>query len=449
MFVDQIEITVEAGHGGNGAATFRREKFVPRGGPSGGDGGRGGSIILRVDGNLSTLLDFRYHRQYRAESGCAGMAKKRDGQDGKDLILSVPPGTIVTDLGSGQRIADLIEVGQEAVVAAGGAGGRGNLHFTSSVRQAPRFAELGAPGERRRLRLDLKLVADVGVIGLPSVGKSTLIAAVSAARPKIAEYPFTTLTPNLGLVGIGMGESFVLADMPGLIEGAHVGAGLGDRFLRHVDRTSVLIHMLDASGLSGRDPIEDFQTVNAELSLHSPELAARSQIVALNKVDLAADRTPIYRLIDSLERNGWEVYAVSAAAREGLDPLMLAAWRRVQAARSAPVRESVVETAPHVVFHGPSSSQDRHWEVGRDPDGGWRVEGAWIERLVGRTDLNNDAGLTRLQYTIEKAGIHRKLREMGAQDQDIVRVGQTEFVFDDEDVDRDRRRRRRQRAEPA
>src|SRR5262245_16428476 len=273
MFVDQGEIEVKAGDGGNGAVTFRKEKFVPRGGPSGGDGGRGGGIVLEVDPHLSTLLDFRYKRHYKAERGGDGRSKDMYGKDSADLVLKVPPGTAAYDRDSGVLVADLIELGSRAMVAKGGVGGRGNAHFASSIQQAPKFAEKGEPGEERWLRLELKLLADVGLLGFPSVGKSTLIAAVSAARPKIAEYPFTTLVPNLGVVYMEPGKSFVMADLPGLIEGAHEGAGLGHQFLRHVERTRVLVHMLDISGMTGRDPLEDFRVINRELELYSPELA--------------------------------------------------------------------------------------------------------------------------------------------------------------------------------
>jgi GTP-binding protein len=462
MFVDQAEVWVEAGAGGAGAATFRREKFVPRGGPSGGDGGSGGSIILEADPGLSTLLDFRYSRQYRADRGQDGQAKKRAGASGKDLVLRVPEGTLVTDADTGEAVADLIEPGQRFVVARGGAGGRGNLHFASSVRQAPRFAELGEPGQSRRLRLDLKLVADVGVVGFPSVGKSTLIAAASAARPKIAEYPFTTLTPNLGLVCIGPSESFVLADMPGLVEGAHTGAGIGDRFLRHIERTRVLIHMLDVSGLTERSPLADFRAVNWEMALHSPDLASRPQIVALNKTDLVADADRCSRIASELERDGWEVHKVSAATHAGVRELLRAVWQRLRSldtaaerpeagavARGAvPNEASAACPAGHMVFRGPERTREREWKVAREADGAWAVFGRSLERLVRRTDLSNDQAVARLQHALEKAGVHRKLREMGACQDDTVRIGEAEFVFDDEDLERVRHRRRRRKGEP-
>lgn len=450
MFIDQVEITVEAGAGGKGAATFRREKFVPRGGPSGGDGGRGGSIILEVDPGLGTLLDFRYNRRFRAGDGEEGQAKKRSGRDGEDVVIRVPPGTVVTDMETGQVLADLVRPGERVTVARGGSGGRGNLHFTSSVRQAPHFAELGEPGEKRRLRLDLKLVADVGVIGFPSVGKSSLIAAASAARPKIAEYPFTTLTPHLGLVAIGPGESFVLADMPGLIEGAHAGAGLGDRFLRHIERTLVLIHMLDVSGLSGRDPIQDFHTINMELALRSADLAARPQVIALNKIDVCADLALVERLERELARNGWEVHRISAATHAGVKELIHAVWQRVRRARLESAAVPVGGAPPqHVIIRGPSESDDRAWEVQREDGGVWRVRGKALERFVQRYDLDNEEAVRRLQHIFERTGVHRRLRELGASHGDTVRIGDSEFLFHDEDVEELAPRRRRMKREPA
>jgi len=466
MFVDQVEVWVEAGAGGGGAATFRREKFVPRGGPSGGDGGSGGSIILEADPNLSTLLDFRYSRHYRASRGQNGQAKKRAGADGKDLILHVPQGTVVTDADTGETIADLVTAGQRVVAAKGGAGGRGNRRFASSVRQAPRFADLGEPGQSRRLRLDLKLVADVGVVGFPSVGKSTLIAAASAARPKIAEYPFTTLTPNLGMVSIGPSESFVLADMPGLVEGAHAGAGIGDRFLRHIERTRLLIHMLDVSGLTQRDPMADFRAVNWEMALHSPDLASRPQVIALNKTDLVTDADQCDRIALELQRDGWEVHRLSAATHAGVRELLHAVWLRLGALESdvhgleayaaehrhddgAPLTAGeATHQAAHVVYRGPEHTKDRDWRIERDPDGTWAVVGRSLERLVQRTDLNNDQAVARLQHTLERAGVHRKLRDMGACQDDTVRIGDAAFVFDDEDLERIRHRRRRRKGEP-
>jgi GTP-binding protein len=335
QFVDQALIHVRAGAGGNGAVAFRREKFVPKGGPSGGDGGDGGSVIFQVDGGLSTLLDFRYQREYAAKAGESGANKDMYGRGGVDLVLRVPPGTQVYDEDSGTLLADLQADGESFVAARGGKGGRGNIHFASSTDRAPRKSEPGFPGEDRNLRLELKLLADVGLLGFPNVGKSSLIARVSAARPKIADYPFTTLVPNLGMVRLSDDRSFVVADVPGLIEGAHAGSGLGDRFLRHLERTRVLIHLLEVSPAPGRTPLRDFLTLNRELVLYDPELAKRPQIVVLNKIDLPDVKRRFAQLARPFKARGIELLAVSAATGQGLAPLLEQAWKEIAAARAS------------------------------------------------------------------------------------------------------------------
>lgn len=439
MFVDQVEIEVQAGDGGNGAATFRREKYVPHGGPSGGDGGHGGSVILEVDRNLSTLLDFRYKHSYKAERGGDGQKKDMFGRNGDDLVLAVPAGTAAYDADTGEIVADLTAVGQRAVVARGGTGGRGNVHFATSVQQAPRFAEMGEPGEHRKLRLELKLLADVGLLGFPSVGKSTIIAAVSAARPKIADYPFTTLVPNLGVVSVADGGSFVMADLPGLIEGAHEGAGLGLRFLRHVERTRVLVHVLDVGGMTGRDPLEDYAALNRELELYSDRLASLPQIVALNKIDLVSDEATLAPIEASLRQRGVEVLRISAATRHGLDALLYRVWTMIEAARAeTPPEETDVV---HITTEAHTSVRD--WEAIHDGEGEWSVAGKGLERVVAMTNLENEYAVRRLQRLLERIGVHRKLRELGAKDGDTVRIGSAEFVYEDEDVERDLPRRRR------
>ncbi len=325
-FVDEVVIRVRGGDGGNGAVAFRREKYVPKGGPSGGDGGDGASVVLVVDGGLSTLLDFRYRSEFDAPAGQNGANKDRYGRAGEDVVLRVPPGTQVFDVASGTLIADLQTDAGRFVVAQGGKGGRGNIHFTSSTDRAPRRAEPGTPGEERAIRLELKLLADVGLLGFPNVGKSSLIARISAARPKIADYPFTTLVPNLGSVRLSGERSFVVADIPGLIEGAHAGAGLGDRFLRHLDRTRVLVHLLDATA-TGRTPLRDFVAMNRELALYDPDLAARPQIVVLNKVDLPDVRRKLAALGRPFARRKIQLHAISAATGEGVGALLEAMWR--------------------------------------------------------------------------------------------------------------------------
>jgi GTP-binding protein len=333
QFIDEARIHVKAGDGGKGVVAFRREKFVPKGGPSGGDGGDGGSVVLVVDEGLSTLLDFRYRREYAAPSGEAGSNKDKYGRGGEDLVLRVPPGTQVHDEGTGEVIADLRTHDQRFVLAKGGKGGRGNIHFATSTDRAPRRAEPGFPGEEREVRLDLKLLADVGLLGFPNVGKSSLIARISAARPKIADYPFTTLVPNLGMVRLSGERSFVVADIPGLIEGAHEGAGLGDRFLRHVERTRVLVHLLDANAGPDRSPAGDFDAINRELTLFDPALARRPQIVVLNKVDLPDVEAVRKRLTTAFARRKIRLLAISAATGAGVPALLEEVWKVLAADR--------------------------------------------------------------------------------------------------------------------
>ena len=325
-FVDEATIRVKAGAGGKGAIAFRREKFVPKGGPSGGDGGAGASVILVVDEGLSTLLDFRYRHEFAAPSGDSGANKDRYGRGGEDVVLRVPPGTQVFDDATGALIGDLRAHGERLIVAQGGKGGRGNIHFATSTDRAPRKAEPGTPGEERTVRLELKLLADVGLLGFPNVGKSSLIARISAARPKIADYPFTTLVPNLGTVGLSGERSFVVADIPGLIEGAHAGAGLGDRFLRHLDRTRLLVHLLDATQ-TGRTPLRDYEAMNQELALYDPGLAARPQLVVLNKIDLPDVRKRAKQIARPFARRGIALHAISAATGEGTAELLESIWR--------------------------------------------------------------------------------------------------------------------------
>ncbi len=332
-FIDEALIRVKAGDGGNGAVAFRREKFVPLGGPSGGDGGDGGSIVIEVDEGLGTLLDFRYRTEYKAKSGENGSNKDMYGRGGDDLVLRVPPGTQVFDAGSGDRLGDLRNHGERMVVAQGGRGGRGNIHFKTSVAQAPRKAYPGRPGEEREIRLELKLLADVGLLGFPNVGKSSFIARVSAARPKIADYPFTTLAPNLGVVGMSGERSFVVADVPGLITGAHTGAGLGHRFLRHLERTRVLVHLIEVSPDPDRSPLDDYQALRRELSLFDPGLAERPEIVAFNKVDLPDTRKRITRLATAFARRKVPFFPISTVTGDGVPVLLEAIWKMLKRVR--------------------------------------------------------------------------------------------------------------------
>jgi GTPase len=321
-FIDEVKIRVIAGDGGRGCISFRREKFIPRGGPNGGNGGKGGDVIALADPQLTTLLDLRYQKQYKAGRGEHGLGKDQHGKTGDDRIIKVPVGTLIRDAGTGELIGDLKEAGQQVIVAAGGRGGKGNAHFVSSTNRSPRFAQPGEPGGDKELEIELRLLADVGIIGLPNAGKSTLIAAISAVRPKIADYPFTTLVPNLGVVGYGEGKSFVVADIPGLIEGAHEGHGLGDKFLRHVTRTSVLIHLLDASNIDEKDPLAEWKTVNRELELFDPELGKKSQIVVANKIDLPAGKNHVKLLAKKLPKSNQPLHAISAVTTEGVRALV-------------------------------------------------------------------------------------------------------------------------------
>jgi GTP-binding protein len=322
QFIDQVKVYVAAGNGGKGCVSFRREKFIPRGGPNGGDGGRGGHIIFRATGNINTLLDIRYQKQYRAEKGQHGMGKDMHGRNGKDLVIPVPMGTLVKDEETGEVLCDLTGEGQEYIAAKGGRGGLGNAHFKSATRQAPKFAQPGEPGEERLLVLELKLLADVGLIGLPNAGKSTLISSLSSARPRVADYPFTTLIPNLGVVKYREYQSFVIADIPGLIEGAHRGTGLGFQFLRHVERTSVLLHLVDISEMAGGDPVDHLEKINRELELYSPELISKPQAVAGTKLDIKGDGKRLDRLEQYCKDKGYDFYRICSVTGEGLNELV-------------------------------------------------------------------------------------------------------------------------------
>ncbi len=432
MFIDEVEIEVLAGNGGNGMVTFRKEKFVPRGGPNGGDGGHGGSIKFKVDPNVTTLLDYRYQQKFRADRGGDGGSKDMFGKDGGDLTLKVPVGTVVTDLATGQIIADLIAPDAKVIIARGGIGGRGNAHFTTSIHQAPKFAEKGEPGEQFRLRLELKLLADVGLLGFPNVGKSTLIAAVSAAKPKIANYPFTTLVPNLGVVYVERERHFVMADIPGIIEGASEGVGLGHQFLRHVSRSRLLIHILDVSGMTGRDPLNDFEVLNRELALYDERMARLPQVVALNKMDVAPEPEAVDELERILQERGHKVYRISAVTRTGLQPLIYDVMVRLEAIRAEDqANEERLANDVHIV--APVEEDENRWEASLVEPGVFQVVGKGIERMVAMADLENDYSVRRLQRSLDKIGITNRLRTLGAKDGDTVRIRDIEFEFEDED----------------
>jgi GTP-binding protein len=420
MFFDEARIWVKGGDGGDGSIAFRREKYVPFGGPSGGNGGAGGSVYLAVDPNLNTLVHFKKRSHFKAERGRHGSGQKQQGRSGEDLTVPVPPGTVVYDAESGEVVADLLEDGQQVLAASGGRGGRGNAAFASSTNQAPRLAEHGEPGQERWLRLELKLIADVGVIGMPNAGKSTLLSVVSAARPEIAAYPFTTLQPNLGVVTLDGYQSFVVADVPGLIEGASEGAGLGHQFLRHVERTRLLIHLLDGASA---DPLADHETINRELAQFSERLAAKPQIVVLNKMDLPDAQAwwPLVR--ETLEQRGIEVQAISAVSGQGVQELVRRAFERLQ---ELPVAEPGPE--------GPAllrpAETDEAFTVEREGDG-WRVRGVRVERIAAMTPFLIPEAVARFQRQLRALGVFDALREAGIQPGEMVRIGDRELEWQD------------------
>ena len=422
MFVDKAAITVAAGKGGNGAVAFHREKYVAAGGPDGGDGGRGGSIVLETDENMSTLMDFRYKRKYTAPNGGDGQGALKSGRDGADLVIRVPVGTVVRDKATGAVIHDMSDR-QPFVLARGGRGGWGNKHFATPTRQAPRFAKPGMEGQKREVVLELKLLADVGLVGFPNVGKSTLLAAVSRAHPKIADYHFTTLYPNLGVVWAAEGESFVMADIPGIIEGAAEGAGLGHDFLRHIERCRLLIHVVDASGSEGRDPIEDYKAINEELRQYSLPLADRPQLVAANKTDLAPDGENLARFRDYIASLGLPLYEISAATGEGLRALTLAAAAELRKLPPVPTfEEEYVE--PEEALASPEELTIRRQDADL-----WVVEGPWLERLLGRINLSDSESRMYFDRRLREAGIFERLENLGVREGDTISMYDLEFEY--------------------
>ena len=420
QFVDKARIVVKAGNGGDGCVAFHREKFVAQGGPSGGDGGRGGDLVFVADPHMSTLLDFKYQRHFRAENGENGKAELSTGHNGKPLIVGVPIGTVVRDVESGAILADMSEQGKERVVLRGGNGGRGNARYATPTRQAPNFSQPGQKTQEREVELELKSIADVGLVGLPSVGKSTILSVLTAAKPKIAAYHFTTLSPNLG-VASRHGRSFVLADIPGLIEGAAEGAGLGHDFLRHIERTRMLVHVLDISGSELRDPLDDYVKINEELSKFSPQLTEIPQLVAANKTDLPEAEGNLTRFREAFPNV--EVFPVSAATAQGFDALL---DRVVQVLDTLPPVKRYEETE---LSDAPGYEHGFHIE--KAEDGAFVVTGGDVERLLDTTDPNSEESMRRFQQMLVKTGIISALREMGASDGDSIRLGEWEFDFVD------------------
>ena len=421
-FVDSATIHVSAGSGGAGSSAMRKEKYVPLGGPWGGDGGHGGDVVLLASVNLNTLIDFTHEKRHQAEHGEKGSRNNSTGRSGEDKVIRVPVGTLVLDEASGERLADLTRDGQSFVVAKGGRGGRGNSHFKTSVRQAPKLAERGLPGDVRRLKLELKLLADVGVVGFPNAGKSTLLASLSAARPRIANYPFTTLVPQLGVVSLGPEQSFVMADLPGLVEGAHEGKGLGLRFLRHLERTRTLLFLLDGSR-SGAELKRDLKVLEAELKAYHPGLAQLPRVVAVSKADLPEAAASFKAIAPALKKRKVPCLLISAAARKGLDELKRGLYERITATAQSLLERQSVEQPLHRTYR-PAA----RFALEATPDG-WRLSGREVEKWVALTDFGNVEAVRKLKYVFEKIGVGAALREAGAKPGDSVSVGDEEFFY--------------------
>ncbi|NLL29768.1 MAG: GTPase ObgE [Clostridiales bacterium] len=427
MFIDKSKIFVKSGNGGDGAISFRREKYVPLGGPDGGDGGRGGDVIFQVDPGLTTLLDFKYKKKYVAEHGGNGQGSKCYGKDGKDLYVRVPMGTIVKDFETGKVIADLSHKDDEFIIAKGGKGGKGNCKFCTPTRQAPNFAEPGMPGEERWLTLELKLLADVGLLGFPNVGKSTLLSTVTAAKPKIANYHFTTLKPNLGVVKAEGISSFVMADIPGIIEGASEGVGLGLEFLRHIERTRILIHIVDISGIEGRDPFEDFLKINEELKKYSVKLWDRPQIVVANKADMLYDEEVFENFKKKVNELGFDkVYKMSAATKQGVDEVIKEAARMLA---EIPVTELEIPEEERFIPEEKKFTYEISIEDGEEGNKIFIISGTFVDRLLNAVNVNEVDSLRYFHKVLRNKGILDELREMGIEDGDIVRLNDFEFEY--------------------
>ena len=429
MFLDTAKISVKAGRGGDGMVAFRREKYVPNGGPWGGDGGKGGSVIFKVDEGLRTLMDFRYNRKFKAKNGEKGMTKGMHGRGAEDLIVSIPPGTTVRDAETGKVITDMVEDGQEFVIAHGGRGGRGNIRFATPRNPAPEIAENGEPGEERELQLELKILADVGLVGFPSVGKSTILSVVTAAKPKIGAYHFTTIVPNLGMVRTKSGESFAMADLPGLIEGASQGVGLGTQFLRHIERTRVLVHIVDAASTEGRDPIDDIYKITKELEKYNPEIAKRPQVIAANKVDCIFDdgqENPVDRLRKEFEPKGIKVYPISAVTGQGVRELL---FHIKELLDSCPKKAIVFEQEFFPEDMLINESLPFTVQVDEEDPSVFIVEGPRIEKMLGYTNLDSEKGFAFFQRFLKEGGILDELENAGIQEGDTVRMYGFEFDY--------------------
>ena len=424
MFTDYAKITVKSGDGGNGAATFRREKYVAAGGPDGGDGGKGGNVYFVVDPDSNTLVDFRFKKKFKAQNGENGSGSNCYGKSGESIYIKVPRGTIIKDAQTGQVVADLSEIGQQELVLPGGRGGKGNSHFATATRQAPHFAQGGEKGIEKELILELKLLADVGLLGFPSVGKSTLLSVVSSAKPKIAAYHFTTLEPNLGVVKTKHGDSFVMADIPGIIEGASEGVGLGIQFLRHVERTRLLLHIIDVSGMEGRNPVEDFYTINAELKKYSEKLASRKQIIVANKIDSMQDESLYKELEELAKKEGLEIYKISAATKQGVDELMDVVAKEL---KELP-KEELIDYEDRKVYT--LEEEKEGFEITREKDM-WVVDGPSVQRLMSRVNLEDNESMYYFQKNLDALGVNAALKKAGVKEGDTVRVVDWELEWYD------------------
>ena len=423
MFIDKAKIFIKAGNGGNGSISFRREKYIAAGGPDGGDGGKGGNVVFHVELGMTTLMDFRYKRKYVAQSGTDGSGKRQKGKNGADIVISVPQGTLVRDAESNRIIADLSDPDKDVIIARGGNGGWGNAHFATAVRQTPNFAKNGQPGDEREIILELKLLADVGLVGFPNVGKSTILSQTTKADPKIANYHFTTLEPNLGVVDLGEHKSFVLADIPGIIEGASEGVGLGHEFLRHIERTRILIHVVDVSSIEGRNPIEDFDIINEELSKYDFALEERPQIIAANKTDIIQDEKVYNEFLAEMERRGYTVFPISAATQQGIRELMNKTY------------EELSKLPPIQIFEPEMSIEEEEFvEEGkgfsvRRENEYFIVEGPWIEAVGGSVNFSDRESLQYFQRMLLKQGVIEELVQKGVEEGQIVKIGDLEFEF--------------------
>lgn len=424
MFVDKVKIYIKAGNGGNGAATFRREKYVPNGGPDGGDGGKGGDLIFVTDEGSNTLVDYKHKRHFKAENGQDGAKKKCHGKNGKDIILKVPVGTIIKDAESGKVIKDMNKKGQREIILNGGKGGLGNQHFATSRRQAPRFAERGVEGKEIWVELELKMIAEVGLVGFPNAGKSTLLSVVTNANPKIGSYQFTTLNPNIGVVSLKDGRSFLMADIPGLIEGAHEGAGLGHEFLRHIERTKVLVHVVDAAGTEGRNPLVDIEKINKELSSYSEKLIEKKQVIAANKIDVLPEGSDILDEIKDEYEPYTSVFPISAVAHIGLDELFYKVADLLDG-----IKEDDVEFEQEYFIEQDDDKMKQRFTIEKYAEDYYHVYGVIVDRMLGYTNIDNEDGLAFVQKFIKKEGIIDELKGKGLKEGDTVKLGNIEFVY--------------------